>query len=79
MTEWGFANGRPCPIDDERRRQVIEIERKVFKHFVEQGRLAAIICYCWTGRDNKKEDPAAIFRCGALTSAGKAALRPLLD
>ena len=43
--------------------------------FMSQGRLAAIICYTWRGVPGKL-DPMAVFRCGALTDAGKSALSP---
>jgi hypothetical protein len=45
-----------------------------FQHFVSQGRLAAIIFYDWA---DKPGNEGAIFRCGALTEAGKLALKPM--
>jgi hypothetical protein len=76
LTEWGIPNGQSCPIDDANRAQVIEAERDAFKPFVQQGRLAAIIYYTWSGTPTKV-DPMGVFRCGRLTDAGKAALRPM--
>jgi hypothetical protein len=86
MTEWGFNNtSQSCPINDKARTQVIQAERDAFKQFVEQGRLAAILFYSWSGvlpfswdhNPNRKADVGAIYRCGALTDAGKLALSPM--
>jgi hypothetical protein len=53
-------------------------ERKAFQPFVEQGRLVAALWFMW-GSDYyaEKENQGAIFRCGALTEAGKLALSPM--
>jgi hypothetical protein len=75
LTEWGIPNGQSCPINDANRANVIEAERDAFKPFVQQGQLAAIIYYTWSGTPTKV-DPMGIYRCGALTEAGKAALSP---
>jgi hypothetical protein len=87
MTEWGFNNtSQSCPLDDSTRAKAIQEERAAFKQFADQGRLAAILFYSWSGvvpfswekvDANRKADPGAIFRCGALTNAGKLALEPL--
>jgi hypothetical protein len=86
MTEWGFNNaGQTCPLNDSARAKVIQEERAAFKQFTDQGRLAAILFYSWSGVlpfswekvDANRTDPGAIFRCGALTDAGKLALDPL--
>jgi hypothetical protein len=76
LTEWGIPNGQSCPIDDGSRTQAIEAERKAFEPLVRQGRLAAIIYYTWSGTP-AKIDPMGVFRCGALTDAGKVALSPM--
>lgn len=76
LTEWGIPNRQSCPIDDTKRIQVIEAERGAFKPFFEKGLLVSAIYYVWSGYADK-EDPMAVFRCGALTEAGKAALRPM--
>jgi len=58
--------------------QLMQAERRAFKPFVEEGRLAAIIYYSWDGDFvGQHENMGAIFRCGALTDAGKLALRPM--
>jgi len=76
LTEWGFANrDLSCPIHDETRVKLIQTEREAFKTFVKQGRLTAIIYYNWTALPGFEAQ--AIFRCGALTDAGKLALSPM--
>jgi hypothetical protein len=78
LTEWGFNNrNQSCPIDDTARVQLVTIMREALKHFADQGRLAASLFYSWSGLPGAKEDIGAIFRCGALTPAGKLALSPL--
>jgi hypothetical protein len=78
LTEWGFPNtGQSCPLDDQARRQAIQAERSAFRQFVQQRRLAAIMYYTWTGPPGPKAESFAIFRCGALTDAGKLALSPM--
>ncbi len=78
LTEWGFKNReQTCPLDDERRSQLVDSERKAFEQFAAQGRLAAIIYYTWHGEPASTVDPFAVFRCGVLTEAGNAALSPL--
>jgi hypothetical protein len=76
LTEWAFPNrDLSCPIHDETRVKLIQTEREAFKTFVKQGQLAAIIYYNWTALHGYESQ--AIFRCGALTEAGKLALSPL--
>jgi hypothetical protein len=76
LTEWAFPNGDPsCPIHDETRVKLFQTEREALKTFVNQGRLAAIIYYNWTALPGFEAQ--AIFRCGALTNAGKLALSPM--
>jgi hypothetical protein len=80
LTEWGVPDGSPggapdrCPVDETKRLKVIEQLRAAFQHFVSEGRLAAIIFYDWA---DKPGNTGAIFRCGALTAAGKLALSPM--
>jgi hypothetical protein len=76
LTEWGWGNkSQSCPLNDETRAQLFQLARKAFEPFVQQGRLAATIVYMWSSLPGaKSEDPAAIFRCGQLSNAGKIAL-----
>jgi hypothetical protein len=76
LTEWGFANrDLSCPIHDETRVKLFQTEREAFKTFIRERRLAAIIYYNWTALHGYESQ--AIFRCGALTDAGKLALEPM--
>jgi hypothetical protein len=79
VTEWAYNNAnRSCPIDDSLRSTLVTDERAAYKTFVPAHRLAALIYYSWSGDYlNQKESPGTIFRCGALTEAGKLALSPL--
>jgi hypothetical protein len=50
----------------------------LFSNLIEQGRLAAVIWYTWNGDYvGDKENPGAIFSCGALTNAGKLTVSPM--
>jgi hypothetical protein len=72
LTEWGIPNAdQSCPLNDSGRKQAIASLRTVFKHFIGQKRLVAVIYYQWVGV------PWGIFRCGGLTEAGKLALSPV--
>jgi hypothetical protein len=79
LTEWAFNNhDQSCPIHDNTRVQLVQAERAVLKHFVDEGRLAASLYYSWDGDfPGQKENMGAVFRCGSLTEAGKLALSPL--
>src|ERR1700723_1037731 len=87
MTEWGLPNkDESCPLDDAARANAAQAERAALQKFVKQGRLAAILYYSWSGvlpfswqrnNTNSNKDPYTIFRCGALTDAGKVALNPI--
>lgn len=50
--------------------------RIAFQYFASQGLLKGLIYYDWTEQPGKP-DSWAIFRCGALTDAGKVALGPM--
>jgi hypothetical protein len=74
LTEWSFANGQSaCPVDDSVRLRLIESMRGALQQYAKQRKLAAILFYSWAGPPT----PSGIFRCGALTQAGKLALSPL--
>jgi hypothetical protein len=76
LTEWGFNNNdKSCPIDDAKRVQLFAAMRGALGQFARQGRLAASIYFSWGGQSG--EAGSTIFRCGALTEAGKLALDPL--
>lgn len=76
LTEWGFDNrSASCPVDEKTRMQLIETMRSALKRLAEQGRLAGSLYYSWAGHPS--EVGSTIFRCGALTNAGKLALSPM--
>jgi hypothetical protein len=81
LTEWGWRNtDQSCPLKDETRAQLTQLEREAFEPFVEQAQLAGILYYMWGGLPEQRtgnEDPAAIFRCGALTEGGRLAIAPM--
>jgi hypothetical protein len=77
MTHWGLGNSdESCPFVDGTRVKLIQFFRSALEHVASQGRLAGIIYYDWTEVPGKP-DRRAIFRCGALTEAGKPALQPM--
>jgi hypothetical protein len=79
VTEWAYNNAnKSCPIDDSLRLRLVRDERSAYEEFAAQGRLAALIYYSWSGDYvGQKESPGTLFRCGALTDAGKLALSPM--
>jgi hypothetical protein len=52
-------------MDDVARMQAVGSLRGAFRHFVSEGRLAAIIWSAWVAMPGKKTGGRAIFRCGA--------------
>jgi hypothetical protein len=75
LTEWGFDNrNTSCPVDETTRMKLIETMRGALQQFSAQGRLAGFLYYSWAGHPG--EVGSTIFRCGALTNAGKLALSP---
>jgi hypothetical protein len=72
-TSWAIDGNTPS--DDETRVKLFQTEREVFKTFVRQGRVAAIIYYNWTALPGFES--RAIVRCGELTDAGKLARSPM--
>ncbi|KAB7783834.1 hypothetical protein [Methylorubrum populi] len=71
VTEWGVNNfSTTCPVDDKARAQVVHDVRKALDRSAASGKLSAAIYFEWAG-----PTPRSIWRCGALTPAGVAALR----
>src|SRR5882757_10440442 len=72
LTEWGFINGdNTCPLKDATRTKVVSVMMQTYKILAGEGKLANITYFSWG-------DPSyGIFRCGALTDAGKLALSPM--
>jgi hypothetical protein len=72
LTEWGFTNSdKTCPLKDDTRTKVVSVMMQAYKVLADQGKLANITYFSWGDPDD------GIFRCGALTDAGKLALRPM--
>jgi Glycosyl hydrolase catalytic core len=79
VTEWNINNSSKfCPLDETQRVKAMQLERAAFKHFVDQGRVVAIVWYTWNGSSfGQTETQDSVVRCGALTDAGKLALSPI--
>jgi hypothetical protein len=80
VTEWAFNNAdKSCPLDDRTRLRLVQEERDAYKEFAMQSRIAALVYYSWSEEyvGHHERPPGVIFRCGALTSAGKLALSPM--
>jgi len=76
LTEWGFDNrNTSCPVDETTRMKLIGTMRGALQQLSAQGRLAGFLYYSWAGHPG--EVGSTIFRCGALTDAGKLALSPM--
>lgn len=75
ITEWGVANTSPaCPIEDDKRAALVDQVRAIIDDDIEAGRVEAAYYFDW---DSKT--PYSVWRCGGLSSAGRAAVRPLAD
>lgn len=75
ITEWGIANTSPtCPIQDDKRTVLIDQMRAIIDRDIEAGRVTAAYYFDWDGTT-----PYSVWRCGGLSSAGRAAVRPMAD
>jgi hypothetical protein len=75
ITEWGVANTSPrCPVDDKARAAQVEQVRSIIDADIEAGRVEAAYYFDWDS-----ETPYSVWRCGGLSSAGRAAIRPVAD
>jgi hypothetical protein len=69
LTEWGLsAASAGCPSTDIARIKLVREMLRDFREFFREGRLLGLIYYAWEGRKY------GIYRCGALTEAGRVAL-----
>ncbi|MCA1443113.1 glycoside hydrolase [Ensifer sp. IC4062] len=72
LTEWGIANpARTCPVDDRAREGAVRAMRTTLRELMEAGRLSAAYYYDWD-----TEPSYSLWRCGGLSPAGAAAIRP---
>ena len=68
ITEWGFANtSKACPANDNNRQKLVEKARERFRQMMDNGQIAAAYYFDWD------EGTYGVWRCGALTPAGRAA------
>jgi len=75
ITEWGVANTSPrCPVDDKARATQVEQVRSIIDADIAAGRVEAAYYFDWDS-----ETPYSVWRCGGLSSAGRAAVRPVAD
>ncbi|WP_183572628.1 hypothetical protein HDF18_05150 [Mucilaginibacter sp. X5P1] len=76
ITEWGFSNNdKSCPIDDSARALLIKETMGNFLDLARQGRLISVFYYSWNSAPGSTQiNPSSIYRCGALTDAGKLTL-----
>jgi len=76
ITEWGFPNAdKDCPIDDAKRTALVREFMGYFHALAADGRIAGALYFAWDSDPwSKTIDRDSVYRCGALTSAGQAAL-----
>lgn len=75
ITEWGVANTSPaCPVEDDKRAAQVNQVRSIIDADIEAGRVEAAYYFDWDS-----ETPYSVWRCGGLSSAGRAAVRPMAD
>ena len=76
ITEWGFPNAdKDCPIDDAGRAALVREYMGFYHTLADTGRLAGVMLFSWDSDPwSKTVDRDSVYRCGALTSAGQAAL-----
>jgi hypothetical protein len=75
ITEWGVANTSPaCPVEDDKRAAQVNQLRSIIDADIEAGRVEAAYYFDWDS-----ETPYSVWRCGGLSSAGRAAVRPVAD
>ncbi len=78
ITEWGIANKNlSCPLDDHTRAAVVREIMGYFGDEAKRGRVAGAMYFAWNSDPWAKQPNAdTVYRCGALTEAGKLALLP---
>jgi hypothetical protein len=71
ITEWGFVNkSTSCPGDDSSRERLVRSAKSRFEELMQAGRVAAAYYFNWDAT------PYGVWRCGALSSAGRMAVTP---
>lgn len=76
VTEWGFDNSDvSCPLDDSARTVLVKEAMSTFNNLSLAHRVSAVIYFSWDSDPWEKQvSPGSVYRCGALTDAGRAAL-----
>jgi hypothetical protein len=75
VTEWGLNNGATnCPLDDTSRARVTREMMGDFAPYARRGSLAGLVYFAWTGTPGSPPLSSALWRCGALSESGRAAL-----
>ena len=79
ITEWGFPNpDLTCPLNDAARTLLIKEITADFAQAAAQRRLVGIDLFSWNSDPwAKQPDADSVYRCGALTSAGREAIKPI--
>jgi hypothetical protein len=79
FTEWGFPNSDlSCPVNDSDRALLIQEMRVNFARAASEHRVAGIDYFAWNSTPGAKQpDAKSVFRCGALTDAGRLAIAPM--
>jgi hypothetical protein len=79
ITEWGFPNANlSCPLNDDARALLIKEVHADFAKAAAQRRLIGIDLFSWNSEPwSKKTDADSVYRCDALTSAGREAIKPI--
>jgi hypothetical protein len=73
ITEWGFTNpNKVCPSDERSRSVLVREMMADFAQLLREKRLTALIYYSWIG-----DPPFDVYRCGALSETGRAAIVPI--
>jgi hypothetical protein len=72
ITEWGIPDhGTSCPPIETNQIPLVTETRTNLRPYIAQKRVIGLIYFAWIDQEY------GIFRCGALTDAGKLALNPL--
>jgi hypothetical protein len=78
ITEWGFPNADvTCPPKEKNRTLLIKELRADFAAAAAEHRLSGIDYFSWDSDPwSKQIDADSVYRCGALTESGRAAIAP---
>lgn len=63
---------KTCPSDERSRTLLVKEMMGDFGQLIREKRLTGLIYYSWIG-----DPPYDVYRCGALTETGRAAIEPI--